>query len=69
MNNAAFATYQVLKTAPHIEAYLDIESTNGWLGGCIVFAPRHGDIQNAAYNEADRRAQAHGLTLQSLRAA
>jgi len=69
MNNAAFATFQIIKTSPHIEAIVDVESTSGWLGACRVYAPRHGDIQNAAYNEADRRAKAHGLTLQSLRAA
>jgi hypothetical protein len=69
MQNAAFATFQIIKTSPHIEAIVDVESTKGWLGACRVYAPRNGDIQTVAYNEADRRAEAHGLTLQYLRAA
>lgn len=69
----AFATYFLQSSTNNgrkaIKVILDVESTNGWLGGCVMYALNKYQAQNMAYNEADRRATAHGLKLQSLRRA
>lgn len=64
MNNAAFATY---KHISRHEVIVDVESTKGWLGTCRLPIPFTMDALTVAYNEADRRAIAAGVTLQWVR--
>jgi hypothetical protein len=73
MTNSAFATYftrsTILNGRKVIEIILDVESTKGWLGACALHTLDRSKVQELAYNEADRRATAQGLTLQYLRRA
>jgi hypothetical protein len=67
----AYATYTTSKSTLNnravIKVVLNVESDQGWLGACVMHALTASQAQDMAYNEADRRATAHGLTLQSLR--
>lgn len=67
----AYATYSTRSTIINgrkaIEISVDVESTHGWLGGCVLHTFDRSKAQDMAYNEADRRATAQGFTLQSLR--
>lgn len=63
----AYATYSIkARTLRGIEAVLEVEGQDYYSCG-IVFVRRGGDVQAACYAEADRKAEAHGLSLQSLR--
>lgn len=66
MQKRAVAYYEILNArADIVEAYLDVESSRGWLGGCIIYG-RRDKIQQIAYTEADRRATAAGHRLERL---
>lgn len=63
------ATYSIKNTTSRgIEAVLEVEGAT-YYSACIVFVRRNGDVQAACYAEADRKAEAHGLFLNSLRRA
>lgn len=69
MNARATYTHRstTLNNRPVIETVLNVESDHGWLGGCVLHSFTKAQGYEMAYNEADRRASAHGLTLQSFR--
>ena len=71
MNNSAFATYftrsTIINGRKAIEIIVEVDSTNGSLGACRLYTFNRSEAQDLAYNEADRRATAQGLTLQYLR--
>lgn len=62
----ATATYHIVKIGPVVEAVLDVESTSGWLGCCVITARDVSQIAELAYTEADRRATAAGHRLERL---
>ena len=68
MKNYAIATYKIVKMGVLAEAILEVDSSNGWLGACVVSAPvsRLGELEKMCYEEADRRAQQAGVRLERL---
>ncbi len=69
----ATATYTFSKTTlrnmTFVQVVVDVESDLGWLGACALFAPTKTEAYELAYAEAERRAMARGLTLQTFKAA
>jgi len=63
----AHATCRISRTTqngrPCLTGIVDIDSDKGWLGFATVFGFTAQAVQDAAYFEADRRAEAHGLRL------
>ncbi len=67
---ATFSTRStIINGRKAIEIVLDVDAPSGWLGGCVIHTMDRSKVQELAYNEADRRATAQGLILNSLRAA
>lgn len=65
----AYATYSIKgRTTRGTEAVVWVESPCGYFSCGIVFVGRGQDVQGACYAEAELRANAHGLSLESLRA-
>lgn len=67
----AYATCRIYVTHANgracLKGIVDIDSDLGWLGFATVFGFSRQAVQEAAYLEADRRAQARGLILQHLK--
>lgn len=67
----ARATYlhrsTIINNRPVIETVLNVESDQGWLGGCVLHSFTKAQGYEMAYNEANRRASAQGFTLQTFR--
>jgi len=68
MENYATATWKIVKTGVLIEAVLDVESTKGWLGACVVsvHTSKAAELEQKCYDEADRRAKEAGVRLERL---
>lgn len=67
----AYATVRISASHANARACLkgvvDIDSEAGWLGFATVFGNTCEAVQNAAYLEAERRANARGLRLEWLK--
>jgi hypothetical protein len=66
MEKYAVATYEIVKLGVVVEAILDIESSAGWLGCCIISSKNIDEIRSLCLAEAERRAAAVGLKLDRL---